>query len=281
MRHLPPFPRSFLYVPGDRPDLFAKARAGTADAVILDLEDAVPVPGRDAARAAVSTWLGSVAEPDRWWVRLDPTTLGDDLPEIAEAGAAGVVLAKASLAGLDEVDRILKELGPGAAGLPVLGLVESAAAYVGLAELARHPRVLTLGIGEVDLLADLGIISSERTAGVIDAVRAQVVAHCAAAGLRPPVAPTSTRFRDLEEFAASTRLLHELGFGSRTAIHPAQVEVIHRVLTPTPEELAEATDVVTRFEASGHGVAVDRHGRLIDAAVVRQARRTLSRMPSH
>lgn len=279
MRHLPPFPRSFLYVPGDRPDLFAKARTGDADAVILDLEDAVPVAGRAAARAAVTEWLAEVDEPGRWWVRLDPTSLAEDLPQVAEAGAAGVVLAKVSLAALDEADGILQGLGPTAP--PVVGLVESAATYAGLAHLVRHPRLLTLGVGEVDLLADLGMVSTERTAHVVDALRTQIVVHCAAAGLRPPIAPTSTRFRELEEFAESTRLLHELGFGSRTAIHPGQVAVIHRVLTPTAEELASAAEVVARFEEAGQGVAVDAQGRLIDAAVVRQARRTLSRRPSH
>lgn len=281
MRHVPAFPRSFLYVPGDRPELFAKARAGEADAVILDLEDAVPVAGRTAARGEVTAWLASVDEPGRWWVRLDPTSLAEDLREVADAGAAGVVLAKVSLAALDEADAILRDLGAAGSATGVVGLVESAATYAALAELVRHPRLLTLGVGEVDLLADLGIVSSERTAHVVDALRTQVVVHCAAAGLRPPIAPTSTRFRELEEFAESTRLLHELGFGSRTAIHPGQVPVIHRVLTPTAEELAAAAEVVARFEESGQGIAVDAQGRLIDAAVVRQARRILSRQPTH
>lgn len=281
MRHVPAFPRSFLYVPGDRPDLFAKAQAGDADAVILDLEDAVPVAGRAAARAEVTAWLPTVEEPDRWWVRLDPTSLAEDLRPVAESGAAGVVLAKVSLAALDEADAILRGIGAAASGTSVVGLVESAATYAALAQLVRHPRLLTLGIGEVDLLADLGIVASERTAEAIDALRTQVVVQCAAAGLRAPIAPTSTRFRELDEFADTTRLLHELGFGSRTAIHPGQVAVIHRVLTPTAEELASAAEVVARFEEAGQGVAVDGEGRLIDAAVVRQARRTLSRQPSH
>jgi citrate lyase subunit beta/citryl-CoA lyase len=158
-----------------------------------------------------------------------------------------------------------------------VGLVETAASYAGLAALLRQPGLTTVGIGEVDLLADLGITRSTRTAGVIDWLRGNVVLQCAAAGRAAPIAPTSTDFRDLDAFAESTRLFIELGFGSRTAIHPSQVRVIHDEMEPSSQEVAEAADVLARYDDAGQGVALDAHGRLIDAAVVRQARRILSR----
>ena len=116
-----------------------------------------------------------------------------------------------------------------------------------------------------------------RTAAAVDALRTQVVLHCAAAGLQPPIAPTSTEFRDLEGFRVSTRLMLELGFRSRTAVHPGQVAVINEVLTPTAQELAEAQDVLARFEAADSGVTMDAAGHLIDAAVVRHARDVIGR----
>jgi citrate lyase subunit beta / citryl-CoA lyase len=141
--------------------------------------------------------------------------------------------------------------------------------------MAQAPHLATVGIGEVDLLADLRV---SRSAGsVIDSLRLQVVVEAAAVGLLAPVAPTSTDFRDLDSFRTTTRALVDLGFRSRTAIHPAQVPVINEVLTPGEAEVAAARDVLARFEQAGEGVTTDVHGHLIDLAVVRGARETLTR----
>ncbi|WP_435741899.1 HpcH/HpaI aldolase/citrate lyase family protein [Nocardioides sp. SYSU DS0663] len=275
-------PRSFLYTPATRADLFAKAAAGPADAVVLDLEDAVPLPDKETARAAVRDWLAaghpSAAEQ---WVRIDAAAIGADLDAAVHPGLSGVFLAKTSVPALEalgaELDRLEPERGVAAGAVAVVGLVEDARALLDLAALARSPRLTTFGIGEVDLLADLRMARSERTTEAVTALRSQVVAHCAAAGLAAPVAPTSTDFRDLAGFAETTRLLQDLGFRSRTAIHPAQVAVINDVLTPAEEAVAAARDVVERFEATGGGVTTDERGRLIDAAVVRGAQETLAR----
>lgn len=271
-------PRSFLYVPGNQPELFPKGARSGADAVILDLEDAVPLHQRDAARRSVADWLHT-QDPHggpEWWVRLDPAFLDQDLAAVVGRGLTGVVLAKASSATLTELNRILNTID-NAQALRVIGLVETAAAHIGLADLVRQPRVLTLGIGEVDLLADLGITFSERTAASVNALRLDVVRHCSAAGLMPPVAPTSTDIQDLRGFRDSSELLRDLGFGARTAIHPSQIAVIHQVLTPSEEELFAAQDVVERLDRADGGVAVDAAGRLIDAAVVRHAQQLLDR----
>src|SRR5699024_3529023 len=116
------------------------------------------------------------------------------------------------------------------------------------------------GLGEVDLLGDLRMSRTPRTSAAVELLRTQVVLHCAAAGLRPPVAPTSTAFRDLDDFRESTRLMLELGFRSRTAIHPGQVEVINDVFTPTSAEVEAAHDVVRRFESAREGVTTDASG---------------------
>ena len=275
-------PRSFLYVPATKPELFPKAGAGQADAVVLDLEDAVPLTQKDQARAEVRAWLkeGRGRGAERW-VRINAESIAQDLDAVVCPALAGVFLAKCSRAGVRELAQELKQLEADR-NLPtgstrVVGLLESAEALLDLAALSRAPRLTTFGIGEVDLLADLRMTRSDRSAAAVDALRAQVVLHCAAAGLAAPVAPTSTAFRDLDAFAETTRLLHDLGFRSRTAIHPAQVPVIHEVLTPTDEDVAAARDVVSRFETAQGGVTTDDQGRLIDAAVVREARETLAR----
>jgi citrate lyase subunit beta/citryl-CoA lyase len=282
MRSDSTLPRSFLYVPATKPELFPKATAGPADAVVLDLEDAVPLRQKETARAAVRTWLGQDRPRHaQQWVRVNCGSIPQDLDAVVWPGLAGLFVAKCSRPAMREVAEVLGHLeverGLSAAPVRVVGLLESAEAVLDLAELSRVPRLTTFGIGEVDLLADLRITRSHRSAAAVEALRGQVVLHCAAVGLCAPVAPTSTDFRDLDAFAESTRLMHDLGFRSRTAIHPAQVRVIHDVVTPSAEAVAAARNVLTRFEAAGGGVTTDELGRLIDAAVVREARETLAR----
>lgn len=282
-----PLPRSFLYVPAVRHDLFDKALGGPADAMLLDLEDAVPVADKQTAREHLRTWLqgrpsGDGTHPTtQQWVRVNAESLEADLDAVVGPALDGVFVAKCDVSVLAAAGALLdrledaREVPTGAVGL--VGLVESATALVDLAAITAMPRLRTLGVGEADLFADLRLARTERSAAAVDAIRLQVVAHCAAAGLQAPVAPTSTAFRDLDGFAETSRHLLDLGFRSRTAIHPAQVPVINEVFSPSAETVAAAEDVMARFEAAAGGVTTDASGRLIDAAVVRQARETLAR----
>lgn len=273
-------PRSFLYVPASRPTLFAKAAASGADAIVLDLEDAVPAADKDEARRAVTGWLEDPQQHphgSRTWVRVDAAGLAADLEAVVRPGLGGLLLAKCSPASLAELGERLAmhEAARGLAPVPVVGLVEDAASLLALPAITAHPRLTTLGLGEVDLLGDLRVARTATSALML--LRLQVVVHCAAAGLAAPVAPTSTDFRDLDAFRRTTREMVDLGFRSRTAIHPAQVPVIHEVLSPDDGEVAAATDVLDRFAAAAGGVTLDDAGRLIDAAVIRAAEETLAR----
>ena len=214
-------------------------------------------------------------------MRVNAGTIAEDLEAVVGARLSGLFLATCSPAVLDETAAVLADLEAGRGLQPgavrAVGLVEDAAGLLALAAMAAHPRLTAFGIGEVDLLGDLRLTRGPRSEAAVVALRTQVVVHSAAAGLEAPVAPTSTDFRDLDAFAESTRTMLELGFRSRTAIHPAQVPVIHDVLTPSGEQVEAARDVVRRFEAAGGGVTTDSEGRLVDAAVVRGARETLAR----
>ncbi|MFW0785977.1 CoA ester lyase [Gordonia sp. CPCC 206044] len=275
-------PRSFLYVPANKPPLFDKAAAGPADAIVLDLEDAVPLPDKATARVAVRDFLSkraSSGEGAQTWVRIDPTSADADCDAVVRPGLSGILLAKCSATALDVVGELLDRLETerGVDRLRLIGLVEDAAAILDLPTLARHPRLTTFAVGEVDLLGDLRMARSDATASAVTGLRAQVVLNAAAAGLPAPVAPTSTDFRDLDAFARSTRELVDLGFRSRTAIHPGQIPVIHAVLAPSDTEIAAARDILDRFAAADGKVTVDAHGRLIDGAVIRAAQETLQR----
>jgi len=266
-------PRSLLYVPGNKADLVTKAARSGADAVVVDLEDSVPSDAKAQARDVVRHWLAEEYAGPRRWVRIDAAVEEADLAAVEDNLPDGIMLAGCRAAGLERLESWwAREARPDA---PVVGLVEDAAGLREIAAMAQAPHLATVGIGEVDLLADLRV--NRRAGAAIDALRLQVVVDAAAAGLLAPVAPTSTDFRDLDGFRATTRALLDLGFRSRTAVHPAQVPVINEVLTPEEAEVVEARDVLARFEAAGRAVTTDAHGRLIDLAVVRGARETLAR----
>lgn len=262
-------PPVLLYVPGDRPDRFLKAEAASP-AVILDLEDAVAAENKAAARAAVVAHLAASDAPQKLWVRIGRHTIDDDVAALrASAGYAGIVLA-------DAVPHTLARLETELPHVPVIALIESAAALGALHRMARAANILTFGVGEVDLLADLGLTRTPGTAPVIDQLRFRAVEAAAAAGIPAPIAPTSLDVRDTAALTASTKHLRDLGFRGRTAIHPAQCAVVAAAFRPTDEEVAAAQEMLAAFDRSGAATAVGRDGRFIDAAVLRHARATLA-----
>lgn len=270
--------RSALYVPGDAGDKLARALERGADEVIVDLEDAVASASKDQARELVRVWLHDlpILANVGVWVRLNTGDLREtDVRAIADAPAlTGVMVAKTETPDeLVELDRLLSSLGSTAAVVPLL---ESAAAVLRAAEIAKAPRVQRLQIGEADLRADIGVTPGDDERELLY-VRSHVVLASTAAGIAPPIAPVSTNFRDLDAFRASTAALARLGFVGRACIHPAQVAVANEVFTPTEEQVARARALVEKWERDGAGVAVDERGHFVDEAVIRQARLVLAR----
>lgn len=273
--------RSYLYVPGDQPDRLGKAMDRGADALIVDLEDSVAVARKATARAITAEWLARrVDRGCQVWVRVNAGSLADDLRAIVSPHVDGIVVPKAEPELLRDADRMLGELEREhgiTSTVSVIGLVETGRGLLRAAELAAAPRVLRLGIGEADLVAELRIRPSE-SRRELTSLRLQVVVASAAAGIAAPVAPTSTDFRDLDALQKTTRELMGLGFRARTAVHPAQVPTINDVFTPDSDEVARARRIVTAYEAAaqrGSGVCVDDDGRMVDVAVVRSAREVL------
>lgn len=281
--NVPAAARSYLYVPADRPERLEGALGRGADALIVDLEDGVSVPDKDRARAAAAAWLGR-QDPGgtQLWVRINAETLEEDIHAITGPALLGVVVPKAEPESLALVDALLTQaeqrLGLPQGTLRVLPLIESARGLLLALDVARSPRVVRLGLGEADLAADLGMIPGLDRAEMAP-LRLQIVVASAAAGIGRPVAPTSTDFRDLDAFRRSAQALLRLGFRSRTAVHPAQLPVIHEVFTPGEDEVLAAQDLLARFDAAGGGVVMDATGKMVDLAVVRSAREILGRSP--
>lgn len=267
--------RSYLYVPGDRPEKLAKARTRGADALIVDLEDAVAAADKEAARETVVEWLRDrPADPTEIWVRVNSgSLLADDVRAIASApGVDGLYLPKVSSpSDLEVLDAMLGDVE-----MPVVALVETAAGVLDARAIASAPRVARLALGEADLGAELGLDASPDEREWLS-MRMHVVLASSAAGIEPPVASVSTDFSDLDAFRTTTDAFRRMGFGARSAIHPAQVAVINEVFTPGPDEVAHAQGLVDAFDAAGRKAFAGPDGKMVDEAIVRSARLVLTR----
>ncbi|MFC7842320.1 HpcH/HpaI aldolase/citrate lyase family protein [Streptomyces sp. NPDC057382] len=261
-------PLTWLYAPGDRPQVVAKALTHGADAVVVDLEDAV-APDRKAYARAATAELLTEAPPVPVHVRVN--ALGspwgeEDVAALARApGLSGLRLPKVT-----SPAEIVQVAGRAAVGLHAL--VESALAV----ELAyviatAHPGLRGISLGEADLRADLGVCDDRG----LDWPRSRVIVAARAAGLPPPAQSVHPDIRDLPGLAASCARGRALGFLGRAAIHPRQLPVIERAYLPTEEEI-ERAEAVLKAAASDPGAQALPDGSFVDAATVKAARRTLS-----
>ncbi|MDP5181226.1 CoA ester lyase [Blastococcus sp. BMG 814] len=267
-------PRSWLYVPGHRDDRVAKALTAGADAVVVDLEDAVPAAQKDRARELTTALLDEHRPGGpQLWVRINPpgTEAGErDLAALAGRRADGVRVPRAE--DPDAVRAVGDRLG-----LPMQLLLESARGLWRAHELAAaHGLVAGIGLGEADLAADLLV---DRDEGLHWA-RGAVVVAARAAGLPSPVQSVWTDVGDLDGLRASSRTGRVTGFFGRSVVHPRQLGPVHEVYTPSPEERAAAERVVATAAAAaqrGESAVLDADGRFVDPAVVARARTVLDR----
>ncbi|MEP7206797.1 MAG: CoA ester lyase [Casimicrobiaceae bacterium] len=256
--------RSYLFVPGGRPDRFDKALAASAHCVIIDLEDAVPAEGKTAARAAIAAWLS----PERpVAIRINGATtpwFNDDLALCASPGVCAVVLPKAERAG--EVERVRAACGDGVAVLP---LIETAKGLWSALEVARARGVERLLLGSLDYQLDLGITDED-----LLHCRSQLVLISRVAGCQPPVDGVTTAFDSPEPLARDLTRARRLGFGGKLCIHPRQVAAVNTAFQPSADEIAWARRVVEAdARAGGNAVAVD--GGMVDRPVLLKARAIL------
>jgi citrate lyase subunit beta/citryl-CoA lyase len=268
--------RSYLYVPGDEGGKIGKALAGEADAVVLDLEDAVAPNRKEEARSTVARVLE--AEPGKpVFVRVngvDTDLAAADIAAVAAGHLAGLRLPKVE--SVEEVRLVAETLEELRSGATIQCLIESALGLERVFEIATsHERVSATSLGEADLCADLGVADE---AGLLYA-RSRVVAASRAAGLNRPVASVYTEVGDPEGLRRSTETAKRIGFFGRSTVHPSQVSVVNEVFTPQEHEIAEAQDLLDRLEdetAGGTGAFMLDDGRFVDRAVVESAHLTLS-----
>lgn len=273
--------RSFLFVPGDRPERMEKALGLGADALILDLEDSVAPAAKAAARRHVADFLAAHPEA-KLWVRVNPLDGEEndkDLDAILAGRPDGIVLPKAEGgASVDALVRRLTERGNATAQVMAIA-TETPAAIFGLGSYAGAKRLAALTWGAEDLPAAIGAAASREADGRFtppyEIARSLTLFGAAAAGVAP-IETVYPDFRDLDGLAAYAARARRDGFTGMMAIHPAQVPVINAAFTPGEAEIAHAEAVVAAFEANPGAGALSLDGKMIDRPHLIQARRILA-----
>jgi citrate lyase subunit beta/citryl-CoA lyase len=281
--------RSILYTPGHRPDRIRKAVAAGADATCMVLEDSVPRDLRSTARETVAAALGEHARPGHPLLvkvnALEDDGLAADLEAIARPGLAGIIVPKiARAAQVREVDRLVTDAET-RAGLPagtieLILMIETPRAVVFAYELIEaSPRVVSVVCAAAvggDLAGALGL---ETTSDGIERgyVLAKVLVDARAAGIETPLDGVWTGIGDIDGLEREARRARALGYRGKLAVHPEQIATIHRVFTPSADEVARSTRMLEAFEAAlargDAAIVVD--GRMIDYAMADTARRVL------
>jgi len=267
------------------------ALASGADAVCLDLEDAVPPSGKEDARSAARAALERTSDsgllespapgdagsgsgrrpPVELLVRVNAPSGREgrrDLRSLREGPGRPAAVVVPGAASVDELDRVTGELS-----VPVVALVESPEGLAAADSMARRAGALrALALGPVDMARQLGC---ELDWEPLLYTRSRLV-HAAALGGVPVLDGPYTDLSDPEGLSREARAARRLGFDGKLALHPRQVEPVNGAFTPSEDEVAEARAVLSAFEEGG-GEAVRVGGRMVDRPVAEAARRLLSR----
>jgi citrate lyase subunit beta/citryl-CoA lyase len=275
--------RSLLFVPGDRPERMEKALGLGADALILDLEDAVAASARPQAREMIAAFLASADRKAKLFVRVNPLDGEDtdrDLDAIAAGKPDGIVFPKAE--GAASIEVLADRMAARGIVAPILPIANETAASVfqlGTYAAVAH-RLCGLTWGAEDLPAAIGAATSREEDGrytpPYEMARSLTLFAAHAAGV-PAIETVFPAFRDLDGLSRYARRAARDGFTGMMAIHPSQIAPINAAFTPSAEAIAHARAVIEAFAANPGAGALQLDGKMIDAPHLKQAKRVLDR----
>ncbi|MBK8793418.1 MAG: HpcH/HpaI aldolase/citrate lyase family protein [Holophaga sp.] len=277
--------RSLLYVPGNMPGMLQNIPVFEADGVMIDLEDAVPLQEKDAARLLSRNFLRFYQNRNKeMFVRINPLDTpyaAADLREILPALPDGIRLPKADNPEIVErLDTLLTEqeekLNLEIGHFKIIPSIESAQGVLNCVETAKASnRIVALAFGAEDYTASMEI-DRTKTGEELFSARTRVVWAAKAAGVQV-IDTIFSDVNDMDALRAETTLVKRLGFTGKSLVNPRQIEVVHDVFRPTPEEIENAVEVmeaIKRAREMGTGV-ISLRGKMVDAPVVTRAARTL------
>jgi citrate lyase subunit beta / citryl-CoA lyase len=256
-----------LFVPASRPERFEKAAASGADAIIIDLEDAVDPHGKDAARTAIQRHCIDTLPV---YIRVNAAGTpwhADDVEALKDVPLAGIVLPKAESA--DSVTQLRRKFGR---EIPVLPLIESACGMEARQAVLSAPGVFCAIFGSLDYGLDMGCLPDWEP---LLPARMSLVQTSRSLGLAAPIDGVTTDIRNLSMVAADAGKARDHGFGGKLAIHPAQVGPILNAFEPGEEQVAWAGRVIEAVRSGGAVCIVD--GAMVDAPVIKKAQQILQR----
>ncbi|HEY8857315.1 MAG TPA: CoA ester lyase [Rugosibacter sp.] len=260
--------RSFLFVPGNRPERFVKALDSGADAIIIDLEDAVAAEEKAAARTALMQTAFTRTDV-LVYLRInavDTPWFADDLRVLRHAGICGVFLPKAEYA--EEIARVRAHTA-----CRVIPIIETATGLRHMPQIARASGVERLAFGSIDFQLDIDCDGSDTA---LLYARSQLVVVSRWAGLLAPIDGVTLAMGDEARVVADARYAKALGMGGKLCIHPGQVGAVNTTWQPTPEEIIWAHKVLAAGDAAGaNAVAVN--GVMIDRPLLLKAQRIIAR----
>ncbi|MEM6267641.1 MAG: CoA ester lyase, partial [Pseudomonadota bacterium] len=262
---------SLLFVPGSRPDRFAKAKAGGADLTVIDLEDAVSAADKGTAREAALKQIAS--ESEGWAIRINavPTAAGvRDLAALIEADKLPSTLLVPMVESATELEVIAGALGERCPAL--IPLVETPKGLRHALGIARHEAVAAMMFGGGDFSGELGV---ELSWEPLLSARQQFILACAEAK-KPAIDVPFIRLEDEAGLSEECARARTIGFAAKAAIHPRQVPAIQVAFAPSDAEVAEAREALAAFEAGG-GKAIRFNGRMLEAPFIKKYRAVLAR----
>ncbi|WP_213762703.1 CoA ester lyase [Caballeronia sp. dw_19] len=259
--------RSYLFVPATHPARFAKAVASGADAVIIDLEDAVSAEAKDDARDAARLFFDAGGQALLRVNAVDTAWFTQDMALCASTGVTGIVLPKAE--GRQELDAVQSALH---APKPLLPIIETAAGIANAKSIAGHPQTARLLFGTVDFCLDLNLQGDGEE---LLFYRSQLVLASRLANIGTPVDGPALSIHEPDALQRACEHARRVGFGGKLCIHPAQVADVNRWFSPSDAEVEWASRIVDRAESGAGAFSLD--GKMVDAPVIERAARILSR----
>jgi len=255
--------RSYLFAPGHNEKLLTKVFDVGADTVILDLEDAVPPTAKDTARELVSHAL----TVHRAWVRINAPRTALSAADLAAVGSLAHGIRIPKVESVDDVRWVVDRTPD----TPLICAIESAKGVVNAVSIAAEPTVSYLALGGIDLQKDLRVASRAQ----LNYVRSHLVVAARAAGIAPPIDSVYPHIKDRDGLRREAAASRALGCFGKSAIHPAQLPIIHAAFDPDADEVAWARQVLAAFDQAGEAAAQLPNGEFIDLPVAQRARNVL------
>ena len=265
--------QAFLFVPGNRADRILKSLNTNAHAIIIDLEDAVPLSDKEKARRTMLRVLPQIlsANPSRILVRINAygsEFFNEDIQLLSILGVGAIVVPKAeSKSQLFEIEKKLSR------SISIIPMIESARGLDQLKDISSHPSIVRLTLGNIDLQANLGMKCSPAEEELLP-LKFQMVLMSRLFELAPPIDGVTVEFTSTETIAADVQRAKSMGFSGKLCIHPSQIEPVIQGFMPTLAEVENAKAIVIA-DSNANGGAVQLNGKMVDRPVVLMAKLVL------